>query len=183
MDIEIKRGSDISYSSTQFDLGREDRNLIQEFINTTIDKDDLHGYGIEKSSHITIKYGLHDQLPVNLRRVLQQSGISSVTIMLGRTSIFESEEYDVLKIDVTSGELRKLNKLLSKNLEVTDTFPVYKPHLTLCYCLKGTGQKYTGDKTFEGKIITFDRVTFSPVEMEDTFLYLYEKEVELDEPK
>jgi hypothetical protein len=62
---------------------------------------------------------------------------------------------------VKTPELEALNKELSK-LPNQNTFPDYKPHLTLAYLKKGEAAKYVGDARFEGKKLTFDSLTFSP---------------------
>jgi 2'-5' RNA ligase len=57
-------------------------------------------------------------------------------------SLFENDEYDVLKFNVISNDLAKLNKLMKGNFEYTSNYPNYIPHLTIAYLKKGEGKKY-----------------------------------------
>lgn len=69
--------------------------------------------------------------------------LNSYRIILTNISIFECEEYDVLKIDVKCPELEKTNNRLKKVVEYEDKFPNYHPHITIAYLNKGSGEKYT----------------------------------------
>jgi 2'-5' RNA ligase len=55
---------------------------------------------------------------------------------------FETPDYDVVKFDVKSKDLVKLNKLLTDSFEFTTDYPDYHPHMTIAYVKKGTGKKY-----------------------------------------
>ena len=91
--------------------------------------------------HITVKYGLHTQDPKPVASVLK--GSRPVRFKLGRTSLFspEGKEYDVVKVDVESPDLQRLNAKLRAALKATDTFPTYKPHVTVAYVKRGLGQQ------------------------------------------
>jgi len=120
-------------------------------LSDKIAEDDLyHGeageedkYGREADPHITIKYGIHSKDPEDVKELLYDAGPATVTC--GSTTLFEGDDkpYDVVKIDVTSPQLTELNRLMSDNLECTDTYPEYHPHITLAYVKKGKGRKYT----------------------------------------
>lgn len=153
-------------SSTQLTLSRKDAAPVLAF-GESIPKAELYDSvdpewsdgALETDPHVTVLYGLtkHEAAPV--AKAIADHG--PVTVTLGKMSLFESEDYDVLKIDVESPELRALNAKLSK-LPNENSFPDYKPHMTIAYLKKGEGKKYVGDDTFEGKKITFDTMTFSP---------------------
>lgn len=55
---------------------------------------------------------------------------------LGETKVFENDDYDVLVVEVKSDGLNKINKTLSDNLEYTNSYDGYKPHLTIAYLKK-----------------------------------------------
>jgi hypothetical protein len=121
-------------------------NKIEDMINP----DDIYmpedsSYGLETDPHVTLLYGLHDGVSIeDIKKV-----ISKVTFDLCRIdnpSVFENEEYDVLKYDVeyaTRGGafLHKINNEL-KNFPYTSDFPEYHPHLTIAYLKSGRGEKY-----------------------------------------
>lgn len=117
--------------------------------------------GREDHPHITIKYGIHDEGSEKIKELLKDE--PPVKVKLGDISLFhpEGKPYDVVKIDVDSPDLHRLNKKISDNMEVTDTFPDYKPHVTIAYVTKGSGEEFNGSKDFFGKEFTLDTVEFS----------------------
>jgi|GEM_PF-1026565 len=152
------------YSSTQVNLPETEAKPVLDFGKKIpdeelyIDPEDPDSGRVE-SPHITVKYGLHTVDPEDLKPILEGQGPIKAT--LGKVSVFENDEADVVKVDIDGPELHALNKLISEKIEVTDTHPVYRPHLTIAYVKKGEGKKYIGDSTFEGKEITFNSVVFS----------------------
>lgn len=153
-------------SSTQFTLSPADAKPVLDF-GASIPKHELYDSvdpewsdgALETDPHVTVLYGLtkHEAEPV--AKAIADHG--PVTITLGKMSLFESADYDVLKVDIEGEDLRSLNTKLSK-LPNENSFPDYKPHMTIAYLKKGEGKKYVGDARFEGKKITFDTMTFSP---------------------
>lgn len=121
---------------------------------------DLGPEGLETEPHITTKFGLHFQTPsVRLRQALKNFGPVEAT--LGKTSLFSNDDADVLKVEVDSLGLHKLNKLISRVIPTHDTHPRYIPHLTLAYLKPGHGKKYVGDTALAGQKLRFDNLTFS----------------------
>ena len=55
-------------------------------------------------------------------------------------SLFENEDFDVVKFDVKSSGLNKLNKKMSE-LPHKKTFDDYHAHLTIAYVKKGKGKE------------------------------------------
>lgn len=156
------------FSSTQVDLpetvAREVRavgeRLIPDSELYTDPADD--SYGREERPHVTVKYGLHTEDAEEVRHAL--AGEPPVAVTLGKLSVFPGKgdtPYDVVKADVDSPDLHRLNKKIGDSLKVTDTHPEYVPHVTLAYVKRGEGKKYAGDSSLEGKRLTFDSVTFS----------------------
>jgi len=130
-------------------------------------------YGLEDEIHVTVKWGIHTLDPDEVKKALE--GQKSGSAKLAEVSIFDNDEYDVLKVDVISPDLRRLNKAVSDNLEVTDTHPDYKPHLTIAYLKKGEGKKYVGDKAFEDAEWDFDVVNFKNAKNEESSVQLEKK--------
>jgi N12 class adenine-specific DNA methylase/2'-5' RNA ligase len=116
--------------------------------------------GRETEPHITIKYGLHDEDPSAVQEILKNEG--PITATLGKASIFNTDDSDVLKVGVESPDLQRLNGLVSQ-LPHTDTHPTYEPHVTIAYLKKGEGAKYDGKSIpgVTGQTVSFDAVQFS----------------------
>jgi 2'-5' RNA ligase len=120
----------------------------------TVPDDQLAPDG-RSDSHVTALYGLHDDDPKAVKKILKN--FPSFEVTLKSLTKFEAPDYDVLKIDVESPELREVNKVL-KSLPHTDKYTTYKPHLTIAYVKKGFSlpnpDKFRGEK-FKAKELTF----------------------------
>lgn len=159
------------FSTTQFNLAdsADAHDVIAEieWIGHEIPDSHLSTDGRETVFHITLLYGLHDDDPAAVRRVLEGTG--PVTVKLGKLSLFPPDEsqtkrggpeHDILKIDVESKDLERLHEKLSR-LPHTDTHPKYQPHITIAYLRPGLGKQHVGDWPLEGKEIRLDRVVFN----------------------
>lgn len=108
--------------------------------NDVYDTDDGE-FGIETTPHITVLYGLEPSVqPKHVQKALMKFN-KPIDFKLSSISCFENGEYDVLKFDVESEMLEKMNKAL-KILPHTSTHPVYHPHMTIAYLKPGAGKKY-----------------------------------------
>jgi len=117
-------------------------------IHQEIEESDLSGSGLEDESHVTLLYGLHSD-EIDDTKVLDLSCSETVeSIVLHNVSAFENEDFDVLKFDVESPVLHKINSKLVE-LPHTNNFPKYHPHSTIAYLKPGTAKKYI--KAFEGR--------------------------------
>lgn len=156
------------FSSTQVDMPPEIAKL-QKKAAAAIPDSELAEDGRESDAHLTVKYGLHTENPDDVRKILADEPPIKVTI--GKVSIFPANqgkearggaEYDVVKMDVDSPDLHRLNAKIAAGTKVTDTHPVYKPHMTLAYVKPGEGAKYDGTTNeLTGKEVTLDKVLFS----------------------
>ncbi|HEX8638511.1 MAG TPA: 2'-5' RNA ligase family protein, partial [Pyrinomonadaceae bacterium] len=148
------------FSSTQVDLPEDISKEVLSVSENLVKTEDLSEDGREDTPHITVKYGIHAQTPRNIRKILENE--KPFEAKLGKVSVFDTNpDFDVVKVDVESPELHRLNETVADNTKTTDTHPEYKPHLTLAYVKKGEGQKYVGNTDLEGKEISFDSITFS----------------------
>ena len=123
----------------------------------------VHGdgwkYGIEDDPHITVKWGIETKSISKVKEALDD--LSGGDVTFGVIDFFSSDdEYDVVKINITSPALRKINKALSDGLATKDSFSIYRPHVTLAYVKKGIGKEYKSRKTFDGVSFSFDKVVF-----------------------
>ncbi len=170
------------FSSTQFNIADCGYSRSQgspldaiKAMAQQIAESDLTGDGRETDYHVTIKYGLHTQNAEQVAALVE--GFGPVKITLGKTSIFPAKEataqrggdqYDVVKIDVSGNDLVQLNRLISENLECTDTFPDYKPHITLSYVSPGAGEQYAGLDDVDGMEVNCVVLVFSSSEGDKT---------------
>ena len=124
-------------------------------IHKKIDKDDIYdevGFGLEKDSHLTLLFGiLPDKIKSDKEIFDTILEFKIPTLILYNGSIFENDDFDVLKFDVKSkmkDYKKKDDVLFQINKELTDKFPYktdypeYHPHSTISYLKKGTGKKY-----------------------------------------
>lgn len=150
------------FSSLQCNLPQDISQEIYQWGRDNISDDEVdskEGRQPVDDIHVTLKYGLHNHDFTVARNLLQNMG--PIDIELGSISIFECDDYDVVKIDVGSPDLHRINKLISSSLPVTDTHPEYIPHVTVSYVKKGVGQRLLGREDFKGRKIRFDSVMFS----------------------
>lgn len=117
--------------------------------------------GREDYPHVTIKYGIHNEDPNQVLDLLKNE--KPISFKFGKISLFKSEKkpFDVVKVEIISPDLHRLNAKISKNVEVTDTFPEYRPHATIAYIKKGTGDQFEGNIDLEGLEATVSEIEFS----------------------
>lgn len=157
------------FSTTQVDLPPMIASAIFGY-QAMIPQADLAPDALEMRPHVTIKYGLHTQDASQVEELL--SGVGPIVLELGKTAIFEGEEYDVLYAIIKSPELVVLNAYLSSRFEVTDTHPVYQPHATIAYLRPGLGKNYAGDDLLAGMLGVIDAITFVSASGDETVINL-----------
>lgn len=161
------------FSSTQINLPPGLADQIIRWGEENIPDEDLAedpddpSFGREDEIHVTVLYGIHDDKPGPASTICKKH--KPFEVELGAVSLFKTnEKYDVVKIGVESQPLRKLNKSLLDGLDATQTFPTYRPHVTVAYVKKGRGDALDGDKTFQGTKFSADSVLFSSRTREKT---------------
>ena len=101
---------------------------------------EVNGKTVEPYPHVTILYGLHREVSINeVKEIVRK--IHPFEISLVSVSSFEQEDHDVLKWDVQSRTLNRLNRDLCE-LPYTTDFPNYEPHVTIAFLKPGAGKKY-----------------------------------------
>ena len=159
------------FSSTQVNLPESIAKKIREWGRQHIASGDIHPEeGNEDEIHVTVLFGLHDNEPDEVEEALTDE--PPVRLTLGKTSIFECDDYDVVKLDVESEDLHRINAKLQKHCVYTATHPTYKPHCTIAYVKKGMGKRYAGDDTFAGTELEIGEVLFSNKNREKTVIAL-----------
>ncbi len=139
----------------------------------SIDKRDVYTaedgtYGIETNPHVTILYGLHEEVHEDLVCRICQGVGGPLEVDVKGVSTFDNEDYEVLKFDVDSDLLRKMNKAF-RGLPHTNDYDDYNPHMTVAYLRPGTSSKYI--ENLNGMVpdkIPFERFEFSPPGGEDS---------------
>lgn len=98
-------------------------------------------YGIEGETHVTLAPCLDNDADLNrLKELLLPIG--EYNVMLGDVSMFDCDEYDVLKCGVVCDELYETNKRIASEFEIHSQYKEYKPHVTIAYMKKGCAKKY-----------------------------------------
>lgn len=129
--------------------------------------------GLEKDFHITVFYGL---LPhkYNYKLIKQyiQKNFENITIKVFGPSYFDREDrnYKVLKLDIESQDLEKIHNYI-RTLPNEETFPEYKPHLTIAYLHKSSQlipEQFT--TSFCGKTFNVSNISFLDVFKQESFL-------------
>lgn len=131
-------------------------------IHSLIDSRDVYielgdkTYGLEDEPHCTLLYGLHDEVSVDdVRGVLD--GYTFSTCKLHNPSLFQNEQYDVLKFEVKGDNLHEVNGEL-KSFPHTTSFPTYNPHMTIGYLKPKRGDLYVNRLKRKG----FDEFWLAP---------------------
>jgi 2'-5' RNA ligase len=157
-----KKGNSYGCVMVFLDYDKSEWKKIQDII----DDDDLYepkdetGFGREKEPHVTILYGLHDDIE-DKDIADEVDKIKTPGIKLGKVSSFENDKFDVLKFDVVSSDLHELNKEF-KEFPHTSTFPKYEPHSTIAYVKKGKAKEYIDKLNKAGKIeVKPDKIVYS----------------------
>lgn len=138
--LELITEQKIKYGCVMLHFDFPEINDIHKLINNEHIYDDEEGYGLENEPHVTLLYGLHDNVSnEHIHHALKNLKFDKCE--LHNPSLFNNEKYDVLKFDVNGNSLFKANKILTNFPHTTD-YPDYHPHLTIGYLQKGMGQKY-----------------------------------------
>lgn len=121
------------------------KSIISNISEEDLYKPEEKVYGKETDPHITLLYGLHKDVDdKDIIEMFKDYKSSEININVERIDIFENDEFDVVKMNVTSEFLTNMNKKLS-TLPHTSDFPDYRPHITIAYIKKGCSDKYIQD--------------------------------------
>jgi hypothetical protein len=123
--------------------------------------------GRETEIHVTALYGLHSPYSDSIKEII--SDIKPFVLDFGMVSKFETTTHDVIKIEVMSNELRKLNKLL-KTLPHTSKFDEYNPHCTLAYVKKGSCDHLLENFYFDDLEVPVNSLVYSSCGKDKTIL-------------
>ena len=157
----IKESSGYEYGCVMVEVPVSNWNEITSYINPEdvyTGDDDTHG--IQENPHVTILYGLHKEVTPEMVKSVFEGFTKDINIEVNGIDIFENKDYDVVKFNVNpDGALQELHDKLSE-FPNSNSFPDYKPHITIAYVKSGTGKKYVKpDYKYEVKNV--DKITYS----------------------
>jgi len=160
IDMKVTSETDSPYSYSSVDIGGELESEILKYAQSIPDDliFDEEGFGREEDNHITLLFGMHDDDDVNLKEQLKD--VAPFEVELGDISFFEADGYRVMKIDVISEELVALHDKLRLNLENTQTFDEYNPHVTIAYVKSHYNDKEMDKQIFNGRTASINEVHF-----------------------
>lgn len=167
------------YSCILYRFDKEIKKQVQDMIKEIVNDDIIYkkgDYGIEKDTHVTIKWGITTNEVDEFKDFLKQK--KSFEIELGNLSLFDNSKhndisYDVLKIEVKSTQIHNLHKSISNNFETEETHKDFKPHITLCYLKKGKcPQEILGKNRLTGTKIKIDNLLFIDKNSKETKISL-----------
>lgn len=114
---------------------------------------------LEKNPHVTLLYGFHDSVkPKKLINIVKKFDFNHCKVY--NVSVFENEEFDVLKFDVEQSNLQLVNQELS-SFPHTNLYGEYKPHMTIAYMKPGTGKNYIQKLCWAKFLMTPNKIVYS----------------------
>jgi 2'-5' RNA ligase len=162
---EAKEGVEYKSSTTQVDLPKDLAEKVIAWGVKNIPDEDLAddgdgSEGREDEIHISLLYGIEDESPSEeLKRIIES--YPPFEIRLGLVTMFkDSDKHDVVKIDVESAELQKLNLEIREKIPNNNKYPTYAPHVTIAYVKKGKGDRVLGSDPFQGTIFKVTHIVF-----------------------
>ena len=157
-------GDKHEWGCLMMDFPEDISKRVQKWAKDNIKDENLYkedGHGLETKTHVTVAYGIALKTDRDDIKKFSESVNSPVKVKLAKITKFDTnEKFDVIKVDVESEDLHKLHEKLEKEVGLPgNTFPDYKPHLTLAYVKKGTEDDLVGKDPFAGEefeLTTFD---------------------------
>lgn len=159
------------YSSVQIDLPKPIENAVKKA------QQKFPGARSLPNPHITVRYGL-DGEPDHLWNLLLGIDFQIIQpslneVLIGNVDLFRisgedgsDDPMDVVKLNVNSPSLNRINQLLKQNLPCVDTHPDFMPHITLAYLNPGEGAYWRGFplRDITGKSFSYSYLDFSDTE-------------------
>lgn len=107
----------------------------------TGDGSDGFNYSLETETHVTLAPCMDNDTDVEtLKKFLMP--LDNYSCMIEDVSVFENDDYDVLKCAVKCDNLYITNDEIGRAVKYDTEFG-YNPHITIAYLKKGCGKKYT----------------------------------------
>jgi 8-oxo-dGTP pyrophosphatase MutT (NUDIX family) len=119
----------------------------------------LVGDGYEDWPHVTLLYGIVGTPIEDVVAFVRKIG--QVDATFGKLSLFDNADGSVLKVEVDSPVLHKLNGRIKESFPVEETYPDYRPHMTVAYMDREAAPSYTGSSPLSGHAVTFTHAVVS----------------------
>jgi len=134
--VKIAKGDYFESACIMMEVPDSIKMIVNRIAND-IDKDDIdfENGGIEDQCHITVLYGVNDDVDISK---YFKSPIRIFTD--NKITYFEQENFTVAKIDVFSDDLAKIHYLMKRKEENNHKYD-YHPHITIAYLKKGVKLK------------------------------------------
>ncbi len=166
MDVKPKRDYTYKYSCALLPLSDNVSSILKYWARKMIPEESLYinqdeGIdGYEFTPHVTIKYGLYDKTPKKITSLCD--GCGPIKVNFGKVDKFDTNpKFDVIKVNIESKQLRKLNEKLSDKMKNDEKWDSYKPHATLAYVKKGECEELVKSGFFTKLNDTIDQICFS----------------------
>ncbi len=162
--IEMKN-TQYDYSSVHVDVPRSLAEEIQNWGSDEISDKDIFvsqtdpSFGREDEMHVTVLYGIHSEGSEQVKKFVKDGNLK---VKLGKVNVFTNpDKFDVVVVAINSPDLVALNEKMKKDIEYTNKYSEYKPHVTVAYVKKGKGWQHRGHDQWEGKEFSCDYIVFS----------------------
>ena len=162
--LEMKN-TQYDFSSIHVDLPTPLAKEIQNWGNTKILDDDIFvsqtdpSFGREDEMHVTVLYGIHSESSEQVNKLIKDGKLK---VTLGKVEVFSNPlKFDVIVVAVDSPDLIALNEKMRKDIEYTNKYSEYKPHVTVAYVKNGKGWQHQGYDKWKGKEFSCNYIVFS----------------------
>lgn len=145
----------VEWACLMLDYPSQFAKRVREWTAKNVPDEVLGEDGRENHVHTTVAYGIAlDQDPEVIKKVVRES-IPTPKAKLGKISKFSSNpEYDALIVEVESKDLHELHAALEAMGLPGNTYPEYKPHMTLAYVKPGSCDHLLGQEPFADEEFT-----------------------------
>lgn len=151
-----------SYGCVMVEVPVKNWKEITQFIETDdlYEEKDDSTYGIQNNPHLTLLYGLHENVTDEQVKSVFDNFNEQINIEIEGIDIFENEKFDVVKFNVK--KTNTLQNIFDKLSEFPNSneYPDYKPHITIAYVKSGTGKKYV-NPNYKYKVEDATEITYS----------------------
>lgn len=110
--------------------------LLSEINTFDLYKPLNESYGVEKEPHLTIFYGLTENVDDNdVIKVIEDIDISKIDIKVEKMDVFVNRDNNVLKYSIKSNYLSKFNSIFREFPNI-NKYEKYNPHITIAFLNK-----------------------------------------------
>lgn len=175
--LKPKEESPYKFSCAMLNLNPSVASVVDYWVKKNIPKESLYidedtGHdGYEDTYHVTLKYGIHDESPEKLKNLV--NGFGPIPLNFGIIEKFDAPNFDVIHIKINDNNiLEDVNKLITENIDNTETHSSYRPHVTLAFVKKGSCDNLIDNSFFDSLSDEVDEIYFNSKNGEESFISL-----------